>query len=372
MPRPWASPTASISRRAWSAILAAAASTSRRWRRRARDAPMAACPSARYRSPACCSRTGPPRPAFIDARLADRALARGRCRGLELLRGRRWLAGAGAGPPGHDRHAAQGGPRLPAERRRGDTPGPQHRGAGHRGAADGAGHARPPAGDRASRGPAARAGGAPARARAGRVLRVRPARRPRVRCGSAAEELAEDPLLAGARDFGRQPLAAARDRRCHGRSGPRPLFAGETPAQRRLRLAVCEVSDSAWREHPGVPGPRSFLPPGAVSVHRHRPRRSVPFSPMPCSSATRAAPTICSSARCCSLLAERRPAPGRAAGRDAAARLPHLGRGPRASADQPAVDRRRRAAPAPAGAGRRARPGDPASRGCARWPRRWA
>ena len=48
----------------------------------------------------------------------------------ELLCCRRWLARARPGPPGDDRHAAQGGSRLPPERRRGDAPGPQHRWAG--------------------------------------------------------------------------------------------------------------------------------------------------------------------------------------------------------------------------------------------------
>ena len=36
------------------------------------------------------------------------------------------------------------------------------------------------------------------------------------------------------------------------------MFAGETPDQRRLRLAACEVSDSAWREHPAFRAREAF------------------------------------------------------------------------------------------------------------------
>ena len=37
-----------------------------------------------------------------------------------------------------------------------------------------------------------------------------------------------------------------------------PLFESETPGQLRLRLAVCEVSDSAWREHPAFRAREAF------------------------------------------------------------------------------------------------------------------
>ena len=142
------------------------------------------------------------RPASIDERLAGVSWLGGRRRRPELLRRRRRLAGAGARPAGHDRHAAQGRPRLPPDRRRGDHARPQHRGAGPRGAADRARHARAADRDGAGGRPAARAGRAPAGARSGRVLGLRPARGPRFRApvGGGA---GQDPLLAGAEDFGR-------------------------------------------------------------------------------------------------------------------------------------------------------------------------
>ncbi len=59
----------------------------------------------------------------------------------------------------------------------------------------------------------------------------------------------EDPLLTACRDIAQQV----------GRFGNQgealfaitsPLFEGETPARRRLRLAACYLSDTAWRMHP--------------------------------------------------------------------------------------------------------------------------
>ncbi|MFO1057631.1 MAG: Ppx/GppA family phosphatase [Dongiaceae bacterium] len=64
-----------------------------------------------------------------------------------------------------------------------------------------------------------------------------------------AAEQAKDPLIEAARE-----LAAAEDR--FGPMGDRldewlaPLFADEDAEQRRLRLAICHLSDLAWREHP--------------------------------------------------------------------------------------------------------------------------
>src|SRR5262249_17547228 len=67
----------------------------------------------------------------------------------------------------------------------------------------------------------------------------------------------EDPLIAAARDHG--------DR--DGRFGPlglaleewtRPLFAGESEAERRLRTAVCLLSDISWRDHPDYRAEQSF------------------------------------------------------------------------------------------------------------------
>ncbi len=66
-----------------------------------------------------------------------------------------------------------------------------------------------------------------------------------------------DPLVEGAQLFGlplaRFPgFAAALGRWTDG------LFPGEVPADRRLRLAVCAVSDIAWRDHPDVRAEESF------------------------------------------------------------------------------------------------------------------
>lgn len=73
----------------------------------------------------------------------------------------------------------------------------------------------------------------------------------------APAALSEDPLLASARDFGRGrarvPAIGAGMARWTA-----PLFADETPDQRRTRLAACEVSDSAWREHPAFRAREAF------------------------------------------------------------------------------------------------------------------
>jgi exopolyphosphatase / guanosine-5'-triphosphate,3'-diphosphate pyrophosphatase len=37
-----------------------------------------------------------------------------------------------------------------------------------------------------------------------------------------------------------------------------PLFPGETPAEKRLRVAVCALSDLAWRDHPDLRAEESF------------------------------------------------------------------------------------------------------------------
>ena len=71
------------------------------------------------------------------------------------------------------------------------------------------------------------------------------------------EELAEDPLLAGARDFGRSRARLPEIGHAMGKwTGA--LVADETLEERRLRLAVCEVSDSAWREHPAFRAREAF------------------------------------------------------------------------------------------------------------------
>lgn len=73
---------------------------------------------------------------------------------------------------------------------------------------------------------------------------------------SAAEQT-RDPLLAACSD-----LAAAEKR--FGLLGPLlcdwldPLFPQDGPAERRLRLAVCLLSDMAWREHPDYRATHAF------------------------------------------------------------------------------------------------------------------
>ena len=71
------------------------------------------------------------------------------------------------------------------------------------------------------------------------------------------DELARDPLLAGARDFGRTRSRLPEIGAAMG-DWTAPMFPGETPDQRRLRLATCEVSDSAWREHPAFRAREAF------------------------------------------------------------------------------------------------------------------
>jgi exopolyphosphatase/guanosine-5'-triphosphate,3'-diphosphate pyrophosphatase len=66
-----------------------------------------------------------------------------------------------------------------------------------------------------------------------------------------------DPLVEGAQMFGlplaRVPqFAPALARWTDG------LFPGEMPADRRLRLAVCALSDIAWRDHPDVRAEETF------------------------------------------------------------------------------------------------------------------
>ncbi len=71
------------------------------------------------------------------------------------------------------------------------------------------------------------------------------------------EELAEDPLLAGAADFGRSRSRVPEIGAAMGR-WTEAVVSEETSEQRRLRLAACEVSDSAWREHPAFRAREAF------------------------------------------------------------------------------------------------------------------
>lgn len=73
-----------------------------------------------------------------------------------------------------------------------------------------------------------------------------------------AAMLREDPLLAGAGEFGRRRARLSAIGAAMG-WWTTLLFPDETPDQRRLRLAVCEVSDTAWREHPAFRAREAFF-----------------------------------------------------------------------------------------------------------------
>ena len=75
-------------------------------------------------------------------------------------------------------------------------------------------------------------------------------------CLPAAEQ-ALDPLLIGAAAFGR-PRARVPHIGEVMQAWTAPLFAGETEAEARLRLAACELSDFGWRDHPELRALQSF------------------------------------------------------------------------------------------------------------------
>lgn len=66
-----------------------------------------------------------------------------------------------------------------------------------------------------------------------------------------------DPLVEGAQAFGVPQARVARFAPALARWTD-GLFPGETPAERRLRVAACALSDIAWRDHPDVQGLESF------------------------------------------------------------------------------------------------------------------
>jgi exopolyphosphatase/guanosine-5'-triphosphate,3'-diphosphate pyrophosphatase len=70
-------------------------------------------------------------------------------------------------------------------------------------------------------------------------------------------EQAADPLLVGAAAFGR-PRARVPHIGEAMQAWTAPLFAGETEAEARLRLAACELSDFGWRDHPELRAQQSF------------------------------------------------------------------------------------------------------------------
>jgi exopolyphosphatase / guanosine-5'-triphosphate,3'-diphosphate pyrophosphatase len=70
-------------------------------------------------------------------------------------------------------------------------------------------------------------------------------------------EQALDPLMIGAAAFGR-PRARVPHIGEAMQAWTAPLFAGETEAEARLRLAACELSDFGWRDHPELRALQSF------------------------------------------------------------------------------------------------------------------
>ena len=71
------------------------------------------------------------------------------------------------------------------------------------------------------------------------------------------EEQYRDPLVEGAQLVG-LPLARVPDFAPALLPWTAALFAGETPAEARLRVAVCALSDMAWRDHPDLRAEESF------------------------------------------------------------------------------------------------------------------
>ena len=66
-----------------------------------------------------------------------------------------------------------------------------------------------------------------------------------------------DPLVEGAQLVG-LPLARVPDFAPSLVAWTAALFPGEAPADRRLRVAVCALSDIAWRDHPDLRAEESF------------------------------------------------------------------------------------------------------------------
>jgi exopolyphosphatase/guanosine-5'-triphosphate,3'-diphosphate pyrophosphatase len=71
------------------------------------------------------------------------------------------------------------------------------------------------------------------------------------------EEQARDPLLEGAQAFA-LPIARVPEFSAALVRWTDELFPGESPADRRLRVAVCALTDMSWRDHPKVRAVESF------------------------------------------------------------------------------------------------------------------
>ena len=71
------------------------------------------------------------------------------------------------------------------------------------------------------------------------------------------EEQYHDPLVEGAQLIG-LPLARVPDFAPELVSWTGSLFSDETPAEKRLRVAICALSDIAWRDAPDLRAEESF------------------------------------------------------------------------------------------------------------------
>ena len=94
-------------------------------------------------------------------------------------------------------------------------------------------------------------------ARARRLLDVRPARGLALRPARPTRSRYRDPLLEGAQAIG-LPAARVPEFSAALARWTDDLFPGETQGDRRLRLAVCALTDVAWRDHEKVRALESF------------------------------------------------------------------------------------------------------------------
>ena len=227
------------------------------------------------------------------------------------------------------------------------------------------GHARPAGEHRPGGRARLRARRPPPRARRGRLLSLRPARGPRLPAPRTRAPCTRTRCSRVPRDFGRSrarvPAIGAGMARWTA-----PLFKGETEDQRRIRLAACEVSDSAWREHPAFRAREAFyrLAQYPFIGLTHAERVFIAFAIFcryegsPEDGFIR--PIDDAPAR---PGASSRPDPGCCP----AARLPHLRGRARPARHQPSRDRGRKPRAAPARSRRRARPRYPAAAPARAW-----
>lgn len=72
------------------------------------------------------------------------------------------------------------------------------------------------------------------------------------------EFASQDPLLAGAAALAREEARFGANAGIEISEWIEPLFEGETPAERRLRIAACTLCDVGWRTHPDYRATQSF------------------------------------------------------------------------------------------------------------------